>query len=81
MREQYRNDIAKHAKGKEKVLVRMCYDAIPNTEGEYINCRNYDYPHSVIYNNQKKTVEIWPFQNYSKSFVFDVSGNRISDSR
>ena len=29
MREQYRNDIAKHAKGKEKVLVRMCYDAIP----------------------------------------------------
>ena len=26
---EYRDDIAKHAKGKEKVLVRMCYDAIP----------------------------------------------------
>ena len=25
----YRDDIAKHAKGREKVLVRMCYDAIP----------------------------------------------------
>ncbi len=27
--EAYRDDIAKHAKGREKVLVRMCYDAIP----------------------------------------------------
>ena len=26
---EYRDDIAKHAKGKGKVLVRMCYDAIP----------------------------------------------------
>ena len=26
---EYRDDISKHAKGKEKVLVRMCYDAIP----------------------------------------------------
>ena len=26
---EYRDDIAKHAKGKKKVLVRMCYDAIP----------------------------------------------------
>lgn len=26
---KYRDDIAKHAKGKEKQLVRMCYDAIP----------------------------------------------------
>ena len=26
---EYRDDIAKHAKGKEKQLVRMCYDAIP----------------------------------------------------
>ena len=33
--------------------------------------------YSVIYNNDKKTVEVWPFQNYSKSFVFDVEGNRI----
>ena len=33
--------------------------------------------YSVIYNNNKKTVEVWPFQNYSKSFIFDVEGNRI----
>lgn len=26
---QYQDDISKHAKGKEKQLVRMCYDAIP----------------------------------------------------
>ena len=26
---EYRDDIAKHAKGKEKQLVRMCYDAVP----------------------------------------------------
>ena len=26
---EYRDDISKHAKGREKILVRMCYDAIP----------------------------------------------------
>ena len=26
---EYRDDIAKHAKGREKQLVRMCYDAVP----------------------------------------------------
>ena len=26
---EYRDDIAKHAKGKEKQYVRMCYDAVP----------------------------------------------------
>ncbi len=26
---EYRDDISKHAKGKEKQLVRMCYDAVP----------------------------------------------------
>ena len=26
---EYRDDIAKHARGKEKQLVRMCYDAVP----------------------------------------------------
>ena len=33
--------------------------------------------YSAIYNNEKKTVEVWPFQNYSKSFKFDVAGNRV----
>lgn len=27
--DEYKDDISKHAKGKEKQLVRMCYDAIP----------------------------------------------------
>lgn len=27
--EEYKDDISKHAKGKEKQMVRMCYDAIP----------------------------------------------------
>jgi choloylglycine hydrolase len=34
--------------------------------------------YSAIYNNEKKTVEVWPFQNYSKSFIFDVEGNQIA---
>lgn len=34
--------------------------------------------YSAIYNNKNKTVEVWPFQNYSKSFMFDVTGIQIS---
>ena len=34
--------------------------------------------YSAIYNNKNKTVEVWPFQNYSKSFMFDVTGKQIS---
>ena len=34
--------------------------------------------YSVIYSNEKQTVEVWPFQNYTKSYKFDVKGNRIS---
>ena len=30
--------------------------------------------YSAIYNNEKKTVEVWPFQNYFKSYKFDVKG-------
>ena len=30
--------------------------------------------YSAIYNNEKKTLEVWPFQNYSKSYKFDVKG-------
>ena len=37
--------------------------------------------YSAIYNNEKKTVEVWPFQNYSKSFTFDVEGNQISSDQ
>ena len=31
--------------------------------------------YSVIYNNVEKTLEVWPFQNYEKSWTFDVQGN------
>ena len=34
--------------------------------------------YSIIYNNVRKTLEVWPFQNYAGSFEFDVKGNRIS---
>ena len=33
--------------------------------------------YSAIYNNEKKTVEVWPFQDYLESFVFDAAGNQI----
>ena len=45
----------------------------PYTNASGISMTQY----SVIYNNQKKTLEVWPFQNYSKSYVFDVQGNQI----
>ena len=46
----------------------------PYTNASGISMTQY----SAIYNNEKKTVEVWPFQDYSKSFVFDVTGNQIS---
>ena len=46
----------------------------PYTTASGISMTQY----SAIYNNVKKTVEVWSFQDYSKSFVFDVEGNLIS---
>ena len=45
----------------------------PYTNASGISMTQY----SVIYNNEKKTVEVWPFQNYSKSYIFDVTGNQV----
>ena len=42
----------------------------PYTNASGISMTQY----SAIYNNAKKTVEVWPFQNYSKSYKFDVKG-------
>ena len=49
----------------------------PYTNASGISMTQY----SAIYNNEKKTVEVWPFQNYSKSFVFDVTGNQLTAGR
>lgn len=49
----------------------------PYTNAAGISMTQY----SAIYNNDKKTVEVWPFQNYSESFVFDVSGVRFTSPR
>lgn len=46
----------------------------PYTNASGISMTQY----SAIYNNEQKTVEVWPFQNYSESFKFDVTGKRIS---
>ena len=46
----------------------------PYTNASGISMTQY----SAIYNNEKKTVEVWPFQNYSKSYKYDVTGNRIA---
>ena len=45
----------------------------PYTSASGISMTQY----SAIYNNEKKTVKVWSFQNFSKSFVFDTEGNRI----
>ena len=49
----------------------------PYTKAAGISMTQY----SAIYNNEKKTVEVWPFQNFSKSFIFDVEGNQISSDQ
>ena len=46
----------------------------PYTNAAGISMTEY----SAIYNNEKKTVEVWPFQNYSKSYTFDVTGKQIA---
>ena len=33
--------------------------------------------YSAIYNNANRTLKVWPFQNYSIVYEFDVTGNRI----
>ena len=45
----------------------------PFTNASGISMTQY----SAIYNNEKKTVEVWSFQDYSKSFVFEVTGKQI----
>lgn len=32
--------------------------------------------YSAIYNNVNKKVEVWPFQNYQKSYIFDYTGKQ-----
>ena len=49
----------------------------PYTDASGISMTQY----SAIYNNKQKTVEVWPFQNYSESFAFDVTGKRISEGQ
>jgi choloylglycine hydrolase len=45
----------------------------PFTDASGVSMTQY----SAIYNIRQKTVEVWPFQNYSKSFAFDVTGKQI----
>ncbi|MBQ6481137.1 MAG: linear amide C-N hydrolase [Anaerolineaceae bacterium] len=45
----------------------------PYTKASGISMTQY----SVIYNNAKKTLEVWSFQNYHTSYAFDVTGNRL----
>ena len=49
----------------------------PYTEASGISMTQY----SAIYNNEKKSLEVWPFQNYRTSYAFDVEGTRIYISR
>ena len=46
----------------------------PYTNASGISMTQY----SAIYNHAKKTVKVWSFQDYSRSFEFDVTGKRIA---
>ena len=45
----------------------------PYTSASGVSMTQY----SAIYNNEKMTMEVWPFQNYQTSYAFDVKGTRI----
>ena len=45
----------------------------PYTKASGVSMTQY----SAIYNNEKKTMEVWPFQNYKTSYSFDVVGKQI----
>ena len=45
----------------------------PYTNASGISMTQY----SAIYNNEKRTVKVWSFQDYSKYFLFDVEGKQI----
>lgn len=48
-------------------------------QNPYTNASGVSFTqYSAIYNIERKTVEVWSFQDYSESFKFDVTGNRIS---
>ena len=43
----------------------------PYTDASGVSMTQY----SVIYNNAEKTLEVWPYQNFQKSYRFDVMGS------
>ncbi len=52
--------------------ILQCAAQNPYTNASGISMTQY----SAIYNNAQKTLEVWPFQNYQESWVFDAAGNR-----
>lgn len=44
----------------------------PYTNASGISMTQY----SAIYNNKKRTVKVWSFQDYTKSYTFDVTGEQ-----
>ena len=45
----------------------------PYTNASGISMTQY----SAIYNNEKRTVEVWSFQDYTKSYLFNVTGEHL----
>ena len=47
----------------------------PFTNASGISMTQY----SAIYDNAQKTMEVWPYQNYQRSWTFDIAGTQLSD--
>ena len=59
---------------EENALV-MLQSVVQNS---YTNAAGLSWTqYSAIYNNNKKTLKVWPFQNYKKAYTFDISGKQI----
>ena len=59
---------------EEQALV-ILQSAVQNSFTEAVGTSFTQY--SAIYNSARKTVRVWSFQDYGKSYSFDVTGKRI----
>ena len=71
--ERYRKD-GRTMMPEASALV-ILQSAVQNTYTESTGTSMTQY--SVIYNNAKKTVSVWPYQNYETEYRFDVTGKQL----
>lgn len=65
-------NIVLHCKPEDKYELVILRSVVQNEYTESTGTSMTQY--SAIYNNARKTVKVWPFQNYESYYEFDVTG-------